>query len=153
MGAQAAQGPTLEHSGLILEQFQGIQSAPRIGRAELRSTFAKIDLFRFGGRLLLDLAFPEASQGRSWAPYGRSLGLLVALGVPLGIPKGALLSSGGTFWSALKRSWVTLQPLKAAKMPQGSIWELFWLDLVRIFMPFPNNFTSESACKLTFAKV
>ena len=75
-GPQAAQEPTLDHSGLILERFQGVQSAPRIGRAESRSTFAKIDFFLFGGRLLLDLASPEASQGRSWAPFGRSLGPL-----------------------------------------------------------------------------
>ena len=75
-GVQAAQEPTLDHSGPILERSQGVLSAPRIGRAESRSTFAKIDLFRFGGQLLLDLASPEASQGRSWAPFGRSLGPL-----------------------------------------------------------------------------
>ena len=57
-GPQAAQEPTLDHSGSILERFQGVQSAPRIGRAESRSTFAKIDLFRFGDRLLLDFAYP-----------------------------------------------------------------------------------------------
>ena len=60
-GVQAAQEPTLDHSGPILERSQGVLSAPRIGRAESRSTFAKIDLFHFGGRLLLDLASPEAS--------------------------------------------------------------------------------------------
>ena len=43
--AQAAQKPTLEHSGSILELFGGVQSAPRIGRGESRSTFAKIDFF------------------------------------------------------------------------------------------------------------
>ena len=60
-GPQAAQEPTLDHSGSILERFQGVRSAPRIGRAESRSTFAKIGLFHFGGRLLLDLASPEFS--------------------------------------------------------------------------------------------
>ena len=59
--AQAAQGPTLEHSGSILERFGGVQSAPRIGRAEPRSTFANIGFFRLGDRLFLDFAFPEAS--------------------------------------------------------------------------------------------
>ena len=44
--AQAAQEPTLVHSGSILELFGGVQSAPRIGRAESRSTSAKIDFFR-----------------------------------------------------------------------------------------------------------
>ena len=63
-GPQAAQEPTLDHSGSILERFQGVQSAPRIGRAESRSTFAKIDFFRFGDRFLLDLVSPDASQGR-----------------------------------------------------------------------------------------
>ena len=66
----------MEHSGLILERFEGVQSAPRIGRAESRSTFAKIDVFRLGDRLFLDFASPEASQERSWAPSGRSLGTL-----------------------------------------------------------------------------
>ena len=46
--AQAAQEPTLDHSGSILERFEGVQSAPRIGRAESRSTFATIDFFRLG---------------------------------------------------------------------------------------------------------
>ena len=59
--AAAAQEPTLEHSGSILELFGGVQSAPRIGRRESRSTFAKIDFFCLGDRLFLDFAFPEAS--------------------------------------------------------------------------------------------
>ena len=151
--AQAAQEPTLDHSGSILETFQGVQSARRIGRAESRSTFTKIDLFRFGDRLLVDFAPPEGSQGRSWAPSERSLDPLVALGVPLGVPKGALGPIWGPFWGALGRSWVTFQPLKAAKTPQGPNWTLFWLDLSWISMIFPNNSTCESACKLACAKV
>ena len=74
--AQAAQKPTLEHFGSILELFGGVQSAPRIGRGESRRTFAKIDFFCLGDRLFLDFASPEASQERSWAPSGRSLGTL-----------------------------------------------------------------------------
>ena len=59
--AQAAQEPTLEPSVSILELFGGVQSAPRIGRGESRSTSAKIDFFHFGDRLFLDFAPPEAS--------------------------------------------------------------------------------------------
>ena len=43
--AEAAQEPTVEHSGSILEVLGGVQSAPRIGRGESRSTFAQIDFF------------------------------------------------------------------------------------------------------------
>ena len=114
-GPQAAQEPTLNHSGSILERFQKVQSVPRIGRAESRSTFAKIDFFRFGDRLFLDVASPEVPQSSSWALSGRSLGPLVALGGPRGIPKGAL----GPSWGALGRSCVTFEPLKAAKTLQG----------------------------------
>ena len=103
-GPQAAQEPTLDHSGSILERFQGVQSAPRIGRAESRSTFAKIDFFRFGGPLLLDFTFPETSQGRFWAPSRRSLEPLAALGVPLGLPKGALGHSWGSFGALFAQS-------------------------------------------------
>ena len=94
-GPQAAQEPTLDHSGSILERFQGVRSAPRIGRAESRSTFAKIDFFRFGDRFLLDLVSPDVSQGRFWAPSRRSLGTLAALGVPWGSSRAPLGLLGG----------------------------------------------------------
>ena len=100
--AQAAQEPTLEHSGSILWLSGGVPSAPRIGRGESRSTFAKIDFFRLGDRLFLDFASPEASQERSWAPSGRSLGTLGRSWDAPGAPKG--------------RPWVSL----------GSLWECFW---------------------------
>ena len=97
--AQAAQKPTLEHSGSILELFGGVQSAPRIGRGESRSTFAKIDFFRLGDRLFLDFASPEASQERSWALSGLSLGTLGrswgAPGAPQGRPWVSLASLSG----------------------------------------------------------
>ena len=100
-GAQAAQEPTLDDSGSILRGFQGVQSAPRIGRAESRSTFAKIDFFRLGDRLFLDFASPEASQERSWAPSGRSLATLGrswgAPGAPQGRPWASLASLLGAF--------------------------------------------------------
>ena len=88
--AQAAQEPTLDRSGSILERFQRVRSAPRIGRAESRSTFAKINFFRFGDPLFLDFAFPEVPQTRSWALSGRSLGALGRSWGALGDPKGAL---------------------------------------------------------------
>ena len=87
----------MEHSGSILGGFQEVQSAPRIGRAESRSTFAKIDCFRLGDRLFLDFAFPEASQERSWALSGRSLGTLGRSWDAPGVPKG--------------RPWVSLESL------------------------------------------
>ena len=95
--AQAAQEPTLDRSGSTLERFQRVRSVPRIGRAESRSTFAKIDFFRFGDRLLLDLASPEVSQGRSWAPSGRSLGSLGRSWGPPGDPQGR----SSVFWGYL----------------------------------------------------
>ena len=70
--AQRAQEPTLEHSGLILERFEGVQSAPHIGRAESRSTFAKIDFFRLGDRLFLDFPLPRPPR----SALGLSLGSL-----------------------------------------------------------------------------
>ena len=94
VGAQAAQGPTLDRSGSILKRFQEVRSAPRIGRAESRSTFAKIDFFRFGDRLLLDFASPEVPQSRSWAPSGRSSGTL-------GRAWGALVGPQGCSWAFL----------------------------------------------------
>ena len=118
-GAQAAQEPTFEHSGSIFERFEGVQSAPRIGRAESRNTFAKIDLFRFGNRLLLDFDAPEASQGRSWASSGRSLGTLGlswgVLGAPQERPWASLASLLGCFLSC----GVTFEPLKARRTGQG----------------------------------
>ena len=100
--AQGAQEFTLEHSGLILERFEGVQSAPRIGRAESRSTFAEIDFFRLGDPLSRDFGSPETSQERFWALSGRSLGSLGrswaspgerpplgTLGVPFGVLFGA----------------------------------------------------------------
>ena len=86
--AQAAQEPTLDHSGMILERFKGVQSAPRIGRAESRSIFAKIDFLRLGDRLFLDFASPEASQERSWASSWRSLGTHGRSWDAPGAPKG-----------------------------------------------------------------
>ena len=86
--AQGAQEPTLEHSGLILERFEGVQSAPRIGRGESRSTFAKIAFFRLGDPLSRDFGSPETSQKRSWAPSGRSLGSLGRSWASPGAPKG-----------------------------------------------------------------
>ena len=86
--AQAAQEPTWEHSASILERFGGVQSAPHIGRAESRSTFAKIDFFRLVDRLFLDFASLEASQERSWALSGRSLGTLGRSWDAPGAPKG-----------------------------------------------------------------
>ena len=80
-GAQGSQESILNHFRPILERFQGDQSAPRIGRAESRSTFAKLDLFRFDDRLLLDFTYPEASRGRSLGTLGRSWG---APGAPQG---------------------------------------------------------------------
>ena len=105
-GVQAAQEPTLDHSGPILGRSQGVLSAPRIGRAESRSTFAEIDFFRFGDRLLLDFASPEVPQSRSWAPSGRSLGTLAwsRLGCPWGSPRVLLGLLGvplGVLWGAL----------------------------------------------------
>ena len=100
-GPQAAQEPTLDHSGSILERFQGVQSAQNIGRAESRSTFAKIDFFRFGDRFLLDLVSPDASQDRFWAPSRRSLGTLGrswgAPGAPQGRPWASLGGLLGCF--------------------------------------------------------
>ena len=139
-GPQAAQEPTLDHSGSILERFQGVQSAPRIGRAESRSTFAKIDFFRFGDPLLLDFPFPEASQGRFWAPFRRSLEPLAALEVPLGLPKGALGPPWGPFGGAFGSFWVTFEPQKAPRTHHGPIWELFWLDPASIFIYFSSKF-------------
>ena len=110
-GPQAAQGPTLDRSGSIFERFQGVRSAPRIGRAESRSTFAKIDFFRFGDRLLLDLASPEASLGRSGAPFERSLGSLGrSWGAP-GSPQGRPWAFLGSLLGACGSFWVTFEPL------------------------------------------
>ena len=107
-----------------------MQSAPRIGRAESRSIFAKIDFFRLGDRLFLDFASPEASQERSGAPSGLSLGTLGrswgAPGAPQGRPWASLASLLGCFLSF----GVTFEPLKAPRTGQGRIRELFWLDLV-----------------------
>ena len=152
-GPQAAQELTLDHSGPILGRFQGVRSTPRIGRAESRSTFAKIDLFRFGGQLLLDLASPEASQGRSWAPSGRSLGPLArSWGVPGG-PQGRPSAFLGSLLLCFGA------PLGDLRAPQGRQ-DAPGTDLGAIlarsgmgFMIFPEHFTSESACKLSFAKV
>ena len=147
--AQGAQEPTLEHSGLILERVEGVQSAPRIGRGESRSTFAKIDFFRLGDHLFLDFAFPQASQERSGAPSGLSLGTLGrswgAPGAPQGRPWASLASLLGRFWSF----GVTSEPLKAPRTGQGPIRELFWLDLVW----FSIVFQTISACTLSVAKV
>ena len=116
-GAQAAQEPTFEHSGSILERFQGVQSAPRIGRAESRSIFAKIDFFRLGDRLFLDFASPEASQERSWAPSGRSLGTLGRSWDASGAPKARPWVSLGSLWG---RFWELLGDLRAPQLPQGA---------------------------------
>ena len=125
MGAQAAQGPTLEHSGSILDRFQGVRSAPRIGRAESRSTFAKIDFFRFGDRLLLDFASPEVPQSRSWAPSGRSLGTLGrawgALGGPQGCSWAFLGSLLGCFGALLGDLLATEGPEDAPGTELGAI--------------------------------
>ena len=87
--AQAAKEPTLDHSGSILERFEGVQSAPRIGRGESRSTFAKIDFFRLGDPLSRDFGSPETPRSASGLPLGALWGALDPLGPCLGLPKGA----------------------------------------------------------------
>ena len=139
-GAQAALEPTLNHSGSILERFQGVGSAPRIGRAESRSTFAKIDVFHFGGRLLLDLTFPEASQDRSWARSRRSLGSLGRSwggpGASQGRPWAVLGSLLGCFWELLGGLQAPEGPHDAPRTDLGAILARTGI----VFHDFSSNF-------------
>ena len=139
-GAQAAQGPTLDRSGSIFERFQGVRSAPRIGRAESRSTFAKIDLFHFGGRLLLDLASPEAFQRRSWALSRRSLGTLGrswgAPGASQGRPWAVLGCLLGCFWELLGDLQAPEGPHDAPRTDLGAILARTGI----VFHDFSSNF-------------
>ena len=65
----------------------------------LRSTFGKIELFRFGDRLWVDFAPPSHPPRTPLALSGRSLaaplGILVAPGMGLGIPKALLVAPWG----------------------------------------------------------
>ena len=80
------QEATLDHSGSILGSIQGSEvlrasAGPSRGALLPKSTFsASVSDFYSIGSLL----------GSLWALFGAPL---VALGVPLGIPKGALLPS------------------------------------------------------------
>ena len=94
-----------------------VQSVPRIGRGESRSTFAKIEFFRLGDRLVLDFASPEASQERPWAPSARSLRTLGRSWDALGAPKWRPWVSLGSLWVCF---WQLLGDLRAPEGPQGA---------------------------------
>ena len=70
---------------------------------------------------------------------GALWGLLDALGTSLGVPKGALEPYWGPFWVALGRSWVTFEPLKGHRTHQGPNWELFWTDLLPLFIDLSEH--------------
>ena len=112
--AQAAQERILDHSGSILGRFEAIQSAPRIGRGESRSTFAEIHFFRLGERLFLDFASPEASHECSWAPSRRSLG---TLGRSWDVPGGPQERPGDFLGSLLGVFGALLGDLQAPEGP------------------------------------
>ena len=94
-GPQAAQEPTLDHSGSILERFQGVQSAPRIGRAESRSTFAKIDFSASVTDFCLIWSPQTPLRVAFGLPLGALWGPLAALGVPWGSSRAPLGLLGG----------------------------------------------------------
>ena len=125
-GAQGSQESILNHFRSILERFLGVQSAPRIGRAESRSTFAKIDIFPLGDRLFLHFAFPEVSQKRSGVPSRRSLD---TLGGSWGVPGGRQGRPGAFLGSLLGDFGRLLGDLRGPEGPQdaprtefGRIW-------------------------------
>ena len=143
----------MDDSGSILEGFQGVQSAPRIGGAESRSTFAKIIFFRIGDRLFLDFGSPEASQERSWAPSGRSLGTLGrSWGAPEA-PQGRPWASLTPFLGCFLSFGVTFELLKVPRTQQGPIRQLFWLGLAWFSLVFQGISACESDCTHAVAKV
>ena len=100
-----------------------LRSAPFIGRGGARSTFNKIQLFRFGDRFGIDFAPPEASLGSSLALPGALWGAWVALGAALVGSMGALGASSGVSWNGLGRSGRLLGTPKAPRALRGLIWE------------------------------
>ena len=116
--------------GNDLERFQRdfgrsgeLRSARFIGRGGARSTFNKIQLFRFGDRFGIDFAPPEASLGSSLALPGALWGAWVALGAALVGSMGALGASSGVSWNGLGRSGRLLGTPKAPRALRGLIWE------------------------------
>ena len=91
------EGLTSDDSETIWGRSGEVRSAWRIGRGGSRSTFGKIDLFRFGDRLWVD-----------FDPLGRTLGSPLALS---GRSFGGLGRSKGWPWGPQGRSW---WPLRAS---------------------------------------
>ena len=77
----------------------------------------KKNFFRFGGRLLLHLASPEASQGRSWASSG---GFLGHLGRSWGAPGGSHGRSSAFLGSLLGCFGALLGDLRVPEGPQDA---------------------------------
>ena len=99
------------------------------------------------------LPLPRPPRSALGLPLGALWGLLVALGTPLGLPKGALESPWGPFEGFLGSFWLLFEALKDPRAHQGPKWEPFWRDLTLIFIDFQNISRRESACKLAFAMV
>ena len=69
--------------------FGAVQSAPRIGRSESRSTFDEFDFFRLGNVFWLDFGSPERALESSTALSGHCLGLLSrSRGIPVALKGG-----------------------------------------------------------------
>ena len=92
-GPQAAQKLTLDHSGLILERFQGVQKLRASAGPSRGALLPKSNFFASMTDFCLILPLEMPLRIALGLPLGALWGPLASLGVPLGLPKSALGTS------------------------------------------------------------